>query len=97
METDETPRRPATVRLSDDKMNWIVKLAPVLVVCVPMAVLCLWGAAMERQRLELSVSQTLVLVVLGFLNTAAAIGWVVAVKDDWEHQRSAQPGADLRE
>jgi hypothetical protein len=76
METDETPRRPATVQLSDDKMNWIVKLAPVLVVCVPMAVLCLWGAAMERQRLELSVSQTLVLVVLGFLNTAAAIGWV---------------------
>jgi hypothetical protein len=77
-------------------MNVRIKVAPVLLVCIPMAVLCFWGAAMERDRLELSVGQIFVLALLGVLHTAAAAGWVVAVRDDWIHQL-AQPCTDLRE
>jgi hypothetical protein len=68
-------------------MSLFLKMSTVLLVTVPMALLCFWGA-IDREAQDLSVDQAIVLVVLGLNSTAISVGWSLAMKEELERARS---------
>ena len=68
-------------------MKLFIQMSTVLLVTVPMALLCFWGA-IDRDASDLSPDKAIVLVILGLCFVVISVGWSLAMKEELGRARS---------